>query len=146
MKGAPLIPFPLQIEIVSNNTAAKLTWRALKDRNAGFDPIISYSFVMGVYEETYSNFTYSELFTAEAPLFRNFTYTVNGLIPNKKYSFKYRATNGQGPSEYTNDNELAIGDYPQMANLPLIGIVGSYIIIDFGNAFKSNYTLDERDF
>ena len=77
---------------------------------------------MGVYDETYSNFTYSELFTAEAPLFRNFTYTVNGLIPNKKYSFKYRATNGQGSSFYTNDNELAIGDYPQVTNLPTIQI------------------------
>jgi hypothetical protein len=52
VKSVPLIPFPVQIEIVSNNTAAKLTWRALKDRNAGFDPIISYSFVMGVYDET----------------------------------------------------------------------------------------------
>jgi hypothetical protein len=97
---------------LSNNTAATIHWRHLKDSDDGFDKITYYNFSMGVYNEITSDYDFFTLFIAEQPTYNNFTYNVTGLIQNQKYAFKYSASNAFGESSESSLQYISPGGYP----------------------------------
>ncbi len=95
----------------------------------GQDPISNYEIFWDFGTE---GLYFEPLINSTSPSFDGFTYTITDiLIPGLQYSFKYRARNMQGISDFSPITQIYAGTVPAQLNSASTTLVNSDVIVSW---------------